>query len=364
MENEKTRVSSRPAPVPPSMPMTTPVVKQPVEPPVVVRTELPKPIMEKKPEKKEVDRKELKPRKKRKLLPLVLLLIAAAVVYVVVFSGGSGDSETPDPASCQHDWELTDCEAPRVCTRCGVKEEKAPGHQWQKESTRNICAVCGATEYISGETILKQVDTTFAVELFFDADAKALSIRVPEDKDFAVDTISILDYTGAKVNAERFTVSRDSDTVTISLPDDFAPGKYTICSGFQEHSVVEIYYGSIYEALPVEQDIWPSYFTVQDGFGEYLTKVDETLVTAEQGIRFQNPWQICRVVETADGATVDTTGLPDQFRCDSYWVFDVDGQETECVTFEYDGWFLAWDYDDHVYLTKELGEGCFWILSK
>lgn len=266
-------------------------------------------------------------------------------------------------APAGHDFAGGSCTEPGACTICGEAQADAPGHTYQD----GICTVCGAE---LTDTILKWEDKGYNAGYRYDAEACALTVTAPWLNTFLADDIALRDYAGETVRTERYTVSRSETDVTIHLPKDLAPGRYTICSGYFETEVVDFYLGTYDQIIPSAADRWFADFETKNlQHGLYLAAFEENaplrgVQTEEEATRFVSPWQMSGAAYAEDSrAVLMQGGNKQKFVVDAHMTFSSSGQEETVYTFRYDDWYLAMDVGGKVYLTDTLAQNCCWIIT-
>lgn len=262
-----------------------------------------------------------------------------------------------------HDWTGGSCTEPRSCAVCGAVEDKAPGHPYLD----GFCTVCGAEQV---NEVLKWKRWGYDAEYTYDSETGMLAIRAPGMKYFEQKEITIKDYADADVNDERYTVTRDGELVTVNLPADLAPGRYTVCAGFTETEVADFYYGTVGEFIPEGEDIWYEDFEVKSwSSGLWLAQTDTEVLlgvqTEEEAARFGSPWQLCQVKYSDTDAVIvnDLNAICDKFHTDKYVRFEASGREERVYVFQFEKWYLAMDAEGTVYLTDTLTDECWWYIT-
>lgn len=345
--------------------------------------EPPKPVMETPPQP-ETPKVPEKPKKKGCGLVMGLILAAVAAVGGFMLLGNGEDGVCKN-----HQWEYVSCDKPMICGICGEVQDGIAGHRWIGGSCTEpkvcddcgveydtvaghqfvdgVCAVCGEEEQIR---IQKWADKGFEADYQFQPLDMTLRVTAPGKDGFMTDTIIFKDYTGNPVNPERYTVERGSDNyVTLHLPMDLAPGRYTVCSGYFETEVAELWLGKDGEFMAAAHDQWYAEFEMRSWKrGRWLAdNASEVLmgVTDEnEATRYASAWQICTVAENGTDAVLSKTESPSKLMVDEYKRFHSDGTEETVVTFTYGQWYLAMGKDfGEVYLTDTFSDDCFWVIT-
>lgn len=372
-------------------PTPIPGVKSPAKPqePQKPKPQNPQPQQPQKPAVETQPQPEVSPvpeapqKKKGGLIVGLLLAAVAAVGGFMLF--GSGDSSTcknhqweyvscDKPMICEicgevqtgiagHHWTGGSCTEPKVCIDCGVEYGSVPGHQF----VDGTCVVCGEQELIR---LQKWVDKGFEADYQFQPQDMTLRVTAPGKEGFMTDSIIFKDYTGNPVNPERYTIERGSDGyVTLHLPKDLASGRYTVCSGYFETEIAEVWLGKDTEFMAAAHDKWYADFEVKSWkHGRWLAdSASEVLLgvgTEEEAKRFDSAWQMCTIEDNGTDAILTKTESPSKLVVDEYRRFLADGVEETVVTFQYDKWYLAMDdFFGEVYLTDTLTDECFWIIT-
>lgn len=342
----------------------------------------PQPPVVETPPQPEVPQVQETPKKKKKggLIVGLLLATAAAVGGFMLFGNGG--------ACTEHKWVYYSCDLPMICEVCGEVQDENAGHSWVGGSCTEprICSNCGETEKAAGHQyadgkctvcgeqelikLQKWVDKGFEADYQFQPLDMTLRVTAPGKDGFMTDSIIFKDYTGNPVNPERYTVERGSDGyVTLHLPMDLAPGRYTVCSGYFETEIAEVWLGKDLEFMAAEYDKWYADFEVKSWkHGRWLADSDaEVLIgveTEEEAKRFESSWQMCAIEDNGTDAILTKTESPSKLVVDEYRRFLADGVEETVVTFRYDKWYLAMAESlGEVYLTDTLSDECFWIIT-
>ena len=280
-----------------------------------------------------------------------------------------------DPAVCAvcgqlqaapagHDWVGGSCTEPRLCAVCGVYEEQAPGHSYADGS----CTVCGAEQV---NEVLKWKSGDYAqVECSYSTTTGELSIRSESWEKLPKMTLEVQDWQGRVVSADRYTVTRTEEGAIVNLPDDLAAGRYTIYAGVQQTLVAEFWFGTAEAWMPVEADKWRgSYRTKNWKHGLFLAASEEDtplrgVQTQEEATRFDTPWQMSAVGIDANGTALLVPGdSHEKFVMDIHLSIGADSAEETAFTFRYREWYLAMDSEGTVFLTENLTEECYWIIT-
>ena len=367
-------------------PTPIPGIKNPDPPqPQKPQTEQPgKPAAETAPQPEEAKVPQTPPKKKKSGGLIIGLVLAAAAAVGGMMLFGSGNSVCRN-----HQWEYVACDKPmicgicgevqdgiaghrfvggsctepKVCDDCGVKYDTVAGHQF----VDGVCAVCGEEEKIR---IQKWEDKGFEADYQFQPMDMTLRVSAPGKDGFMTDTILFKDYTGNPVNPERYTVERGSDGyVTLHLPKNLAPGRYTVCSGYFETEVAEVWLGRDGEFMAAAHDQWYADFETRSWkrgrwLADNASEVLMGVADENEATRYATAWQICTIVENGTDAILSKTESPSKLVVDEYRRFHSDGTEETVVTFTYGKWYLAMgEYFGEVYLTDTLSDDCFWVIT-
>lgn len=264
-----------------------------------------------------------------------------------------------------HDWTGGSCTEPRTCAVCGVYENGAPGHSY----VNGVCTVCGAEQ--TNEVLKWEPSGIFQVGYGYDPDSGALTLSSPDENTLTKMIIVIRDWENQAVSTDRYTIGRSDQLLTLNLPRDLAPGRYTIHAGVQETQVLDFYWGTYGTWMRVDVDKWFADFETKSWkHGKWLARFDTGaplagVQTEEEATRFGSPWQMCGVSNVLEDGSVTLMqgGADDKLVVDEYLCISESGTEETAYTFRYEDWYLTMDSEGGVYLTDTLTEDCLWVIT-
>ena len=287
-----------------------------------------------------------------------------------------------------HNWVRGSCEEPAICSVCAEAQTQAAGHDWSGGNCTEakVCMVCAATEpaghtYESGVCIvcgaergmdvLKwEPESDYGVTFAYDPESRAMELSVSALENFSRMTIVIRDSHDQMVSTDRYTIDRTESAVTLNLPSDLNPGRYSVHAGVQEMKVLSFCFGTYGAWMSADTDKWFADFETKNWkHGHWLAAFEENaplrgVQTEEEASRFSSPWHMSGADYAEDGAAVLTQGGSDQkFLVDEYLRISDTGEEETAYTFRFSGWYLTMDSTGKVFLTDILTDDCLWIMT-
>lgn len=264
-----------------------------------------------------------------------------------------------------HDWTGGSCTEPRTCAVCGVYENGAPGHSYAD----GVCTACGAKQ--KNEVLKWELSGVYQVGYDYEPETGALTLSAPNEDTLTKMIIVIRDWENQAVSTDRYTVDRSYTAVTLDLPKDLKPGRYSIHAGVQESQVLDFYWGTYGTWMSEDADKWFADFEVKSWkHGKWLARFDTGaplagVRTEEGATRFGSPWQMCSVSNVLEDGSVTLMqgGADDKLVVDEYLCISESGAEETAYTFRYENWYLTMDSEGGVYLTDTLTEECLWVIT-
>ena len=340
--------------------------------------------------------------KKQQWLYLFACFGVFMILYTYFFVHNWNEATCTDPRICSickrisgdphgHSWNQADCLTPRTCVLCDATEGDALGHDWL-EATKEAPKICSRCSLTEGDSLPPSLIGSY-YRIFNDAAIADHSHETSTNSIYiifteahylsdALNSLSITDIYGNAHDPSLYRVEIENKTLRVFFLDGTAPGIYRITTPQIQLTPIYGWHGEHYQHSTTTKLYHCSAQNLKNG-RHLAVRTDDsgtvltTFVEAEEATAFQDMEYACDIIEengeatmvTARGYTLSNGAwysytYADSFISAYHYMRKADKTYIEANTLIFEGYYLASDEEGNVYITKELTDECYWIITQ